>query len=105
MASSSSLSAGSSRPYSGGASSGRGRWKSIPTRKPLVACLMGEASLSAAFAAAHTHQIPAYTFPEEAAAALEISTSAVAAPFQTSDSFDAEDGPGTCPVVSRRRDG
>ena len=43
-----------------------------PTRKPLVACLMGEASLSAAFAAAHTHQIPAYTFPEEAAAALGI---------------------------------
>jgi acetyltransferase len=40
------------------------------TRKPLVACLMGEASLSAAFAAAHSHRIPAYTFPEEAAAAL-----------------------------------
>jgi acetyltransferase len=41
-----------------------------PTGKPLVACLMGEASLSAAFAAAHAHQIPAYTFPEEASAAL-----------------------------------
>jgi len=41
-----------------------------PTGKPLVACLMGEASLGVAFAAAHTHQIPAYTFPEEAVAAL-----------------------------------
>ncbi|MGO8948596.1 MAG: acetate--CoA ligase family protein [Ktedonobacterales bacterium] len=41
-----------------------------PTSKPVVACLLGEASLSAAFAAAHAHQIPAYTFPEEAAAAL-----------------------------------
>jgi acetate---CoA ligase (ADP-forming) len=41
-----------------------------PTEKPLVACLLGEASLSAAFAAAHSHQIPVYTFPEEAATAL-----------------------------------
>jgi acetyl coenzyme A synthetase (ADP forming)-like protein len=40
------------------------------TGKPLVACLMGEASLSGAFAASHAHQIPAYTFPEDAAAAL-----------------------------------
>jgi acetate---CoA ligase (ADP-forming) len=41
-----------------------------PSGKPLVACLMGEASLSAACAAAHAYQIPAYTFPEEASAAL-----------------------------------
>jgi acetyltransferase len=41
-----------------------------PTDKPFVACLMGEASLGAAFVAAHAHRIPAYTFPEEAAVAL-----------------------------------
>jgi acetyltransferase len=41
-----------------------------PTRKPLVACLMGAASLSAAFAVAHAFQVPAYTFPEEAAMGL-----------------------------------
>ena len=43
-----------------------------PSAKPVVSCLMGEASLSAAFAAAHAHRIPAYIFPEEAAAALGI---------------------------------
>ena len=41
-----------------------------PSGKPVVACLMGEVSLGAAFAAAHAHRIPAYTFPEEASAAL-----------------------------------
>ncbi|MGE5333153.1 MAG: acetate--CoA ligase family protein [Nitrososphaerota archaeon] len=46
--------------------------ESHPSGKPLVACLMGEASLGAAFAAAHAHQIPAYTFPEEASAALGV---------------------------------
>lgn len=43
-----------------------------PAAKPVVACLMGEASLSAAFAAAHAHRIPAYIFPEEASAALGV---------------------------------
>lgn len=38
--------------------------------RPIVACLLGEASLSAAFTAAHQHRIPAYTFPEEAVAVL-----------------------------------
>ncbi len=41
-----------------------------PSAKPVVACLMGEASLDAAFAAAHERHIPAYIFPEEASAAL-----------------------------------
>jgi acetyltransferase len=40
--------------------------------KPLVACLMGEASLGAAYAAAHKHHIPAYPFPEEAITALSM---------------------------------
>ncbi len=39
-------------------------------RKPVVLCLMGEASLREAFAAAHVHQIPPFTFPDEAIAAL-----------------------------------
>jgi acetyltransferase len=42
------------------------------TSKPLLLCLMGEASLGAATAAAHQHRIPAYTFPEDAVAALGI---------------------------------
>lgn len=46
--------------------------ESHPSGKPLVACLMGEASLSAAFATAHAHRIPAYTFPEEASEALGV---------------------------------
>ena len=41
-----------------------------PSGKPLVACLMGEASLLDAYAAAHASRIPAFTFPEEAATAL-----------------------------------
>lgn len=41
-----------------------------PQRKPVVLCLMGEASLRDAFAAAHDHKIPPYTFPDEAIAAL-----------------------------------
>ncbi len=40
------------------------------TGKALVACLMGEASLRPAFAAAHKHHIPAYTFPEDAVSAI-----------------------------------
>jgi acetyl coenzyme A synthetase (ADP forming)-like protein len=38
--------------------------------KPVVACLMGEASLAAPFAAAHAGRIPAYTFPEDAVRAF-----------------------------------
>jgi acetate---CoA ligase (ADP-forming) len=38
--------------------------------KPLLACLMGEASLGPAFAAAHRLAIPAHTFPEDAVASL-----------------------------------
>ena len=41
-------------------------------RKPVLACLMGAASLDAAFAAAHRAQIPAYLFPEDAVAAFGI---------------------------------
>ena len=41
-------------------------------RKPVLACLMGEASLDAAFKAAHAAQIPAYTFPEDAVAAFGV---------------------------------
>ncbi len=41
-------------------------------RKPVLACLMGAASLDAAFAAAHRAQIPAYPFPEDAVAAFGI---------------------------------
>ena len=40
------------------------------SQKPVLACLMGEASLDAAFAAAHAAHIPAYTFPEDAVAAF-----------------------------------
>lgn len=39
-------------------------------RKPVLACLMGEASLDAAHQAAHAAHIPAYTFPEDAVAAF-----------------------------------
>jgi acetate---CoA ligase (ADP-forming) len=42
------------------------------SRKPLVACLLGEASLKPALATAHEHHVPAMTFPEEAAAALGV---------------------------------
>ncbi|HEX9117354.1 MAG TPA: acetate--CoA ligase family protein [Anaerolineae bacterium] len=38
--------------------------------KPVLGCLMGEASLGRAFAAAHAAEIPAYTFPEDAVAAF-----------------------------------
>ncbi|MCX6031300.1 MAG: acetate--CoA ligase family protein [Chloroflexi bacterium] len=38
--------------------------------RPVLACLMGEASLDEAFKAAHAAQIPAYTFPEDAVAAF-----------------------------------
>ena len=41
-------------------------------RKPVLACLMGEASLDAAFKAAHETQVPAYTFPEDAVAAFGV---------------------------------
>jgi acetate---CoA ligase (ADP-forming) len=40
--------------------------------KPVLACLMGEASLGAAFTAAHEARIPAYTFPEDAVAACGV---------------------------------
>jgi acetyltransferase len=42
------------------------------TGKPVLACLMGAASLDEALAAAHAAQIPAYTFPEEAVAAFGV---------------------------------
>jgi acetyl coenzyme A synthetase (ADP forming)-like protein len=41
-------------------------------RKPLLLCLMGESSLEEARQAAHAAEIPAYTFPEDAAAAFEM---------------------------------
>jgi acetyl coenzyme A synthetase (ADP forming)-like protein len=41
-------------------------------RKPVLACLMGEASLDAAFKVAHETQVPAYTFPEDAVAAFGV---------------------------------
>jgi acetate---CoA ligase (ADP-forming) len=41
-------------------------------KKPLALCLMGEASLRAAYQAAQRQRIPAYTFPEEAIEALGI---------------------------------
>ena len=44
----------------------------VEPRKPVLACLMGEASLDAAFKAAHEAQIPAYTFPEDAVAAFGV---------------------------------
>ena len=40
--------------------------------KPVLACLMGKASLDAAYAAAHAAELPAYTFPEDAVAAFGI---------------------------------
>lgn len=40
--------------------------------KPVVACLMGEATMEGGFKAAHAYRIPAYTFPEEAVAALGV---------------------------------
>ena len=44
----------------------------VEPRKPVLACLMGEASLDDAFKAAHAAQIPAYTFPEDAVAAFGV---------------------------------
>ncbi len=44
----------------------------VEPRKPVLACLMGEASLDAAFKAAHAAQVPAYTFPEDAVAAFGV---------------------------------
>ncbi len=49
-----------------------GAAQSAASVKPLLACLMGEASLDAAMRAAHRHRIPAYTFPEAAVAAFGI---------------------------------
>jgi acetyl coenzyme A synthetase (ADP forming)-like protein len=40
--------------------------------KPVLACLMGEASLDAAFQTAYAAQIPAYTFPEDAVRAFGV---------------------------------
>jgi acetate---CoA ligase (ADP-forming) len=40
--------------------------------KPLLVCLMGEASLRDAFQKAHEKRIPAYTFPEDAIASFGI---------------------------------
>ncbi len=40
--------------------------------KPVLACLMGEASLREAHAAAHARGLPAYTFPEDAVAAFAV---------------------------------
>jgi acetyltransferase len=40
--------------------------------KPILASLVGQASLGAAFAAAHRLRIPAYTFPEDATAAFGV---------------------------------
>jgi acyl-CoA synthetase (NDP forming) len=40
--------------------------------KPVLACLMGKASLDAAYAAARAAEIPAYDFPEDAVEALSI---------------------------------
>jgi acetyl coenzyme A synthetase (ADP forming)-like protein len=41
-------------------------------RKPLLVCLMGEASLGEARRAAHSVELPAYTFPEDAVAAFAV---------------------------------
>ena len=40
--------------------------------KPLLACLMGKASVEAAHAAAHAVELPPYTFPEDAVEAFSI---------------------------------
>jgi acetyltransferase len=40
--------------------------------KPLLLCLMGEASLEGARQAAHAGEVPAYTFPEDAVAAFQV---------------------------------
>ncbi|PKO21330.1 MAG: acyl-CoA synthetase [Chloroflexi bacterium HGW-Chloroflexi-1] len=40
--------------------------------RPVLACLMGEASLDAAYQAAHAGQIPAYVFPDDAVAAFGV---------------------------------
>jgi acetyltransferase len=42
-----------------------------PSGKPVLACLMGEASLEGAFAAADQGGLPAYRFPEEAVQAFK----------------------------------
>jgi acetyltransferase len=44
----------------------------VERRKPLLLCLMGEASLGEARQAAHAGEVPAYTFPEDAVAAFQI---------------------------------
>jgi acetyl coenzyme A synthetase (ADP forming)-like protein len=44
----------------------------IGPRKPLLLCLMGEASLKEAQRAAHEAEVPAYTFPEDAVAAFKV---------------------------------
>jgi acetate---CoA ligase (ADP-forming) len=44
----------------------------VGARKPMLLCLMGEASLGAAYRAAHAAELPAYTFPEDAVAAFEV---------------------------------
>jgi acetyl coenzyme A synthetase (ADP forming)-like protein len=44
----------------------------IGARKPLLLCLMGEASLKEAQRAAHAAEVPAYTFPEDAVAAFKV---------------------------------
>ncbi len=43
-----------------------------PPAKPVLACLMGKASVEAAHAAAHAAEIPPYTFPEDAVEAFGI---------------------------------
>lgn len=40
--------------------------------KPVLACLMGEASLQQAHPLAHANQLPAYTFPEDAVGAFGV---------------------------------
>lgn len=42
------------------------------TRKPIVACLTGDASLVEAHRIAHKLKVPAYTFPEDAVAAFSV---------------------------------
>jgi acetate---CoA ligase (ADP-forming) len=44
----------------------------VGSRKPLLLCLMGEASLEGAHRAAHAAELPAFTFPENAVAAFAV---------------------------------
>ncbi len=46
--------------------------REIQAGKPVLACLMGEASLAGAFAAADEGSLPAYRFPEDAVQAFKI---------------------------------